>query len=582
MSLDSILGRIASGEAVPQAELLPYLAAESRVQRANVNRLLADACWRSGNDELRRHARSFIRRAWLLSRFSPELISLYEEIHAAAGDVESIRAAYKRLGMIAAAQNDPSEALRYFNLWQYTYHRVQRVDRYAYDVDVLDCVDRLAEPHRFAPRLRPDVLGPGPIRVAYLAAGATQVGSVLMMIVTGLAKHHDRSRFQPTVFVPETEHMVRTSAAGREQLERLDEIGCEVVMAPDVRPAHARLLALGRLIHDARPDILVTSAALATFDHCFVTSLRPAPVTIGLLQGPPEQFAPLTLDWAISWTLHPLLDCPVDCALHHNEHELPSRHEVTAFDRSALGIRPDALVILSAGRHVKFQDRGFWQAIVDLLGSHPDACYVAMGLDEDEVPFLASLLTPERRARIRFLGWRGGDYLPLLSMADIVIDTFPSGGGAILFDAMSLSVPVVSFKNDYLKQYEQLDWSPAEEFLHVPDLLLERGDFPAMRRVVTRLIEDREYRSDMARRCQEDARSRTDSARASRKYEAICLRVLEHELSHTAPADARSAEVERLSQRLARRPPRWIANAAAHLRRGLRFGERLLDRVGTR
>jgi glycosyltransferase involved in cell wall biosynthesis len=582
MSLDSILSRIASGEAVPPSELLPYLSAESREQRANVNRLLADACWRSGSEEQLRHAKTFISRAWLLSRFSPELIPLYERIHSAAGDIDGIRDAYKRLGMTAAAQGDASEALRYFNLWQYGYQRFQRVDRYAYDVDILDCVDRLAAPDRFSPRLRPDLLNAGKIRVAYLAAGVTEVGSPIMMVIAALVRRHDRSRFEPMVFVPETERMVKTSAAGREQLERFRSFGCELVMAPDIRPAHARLVALGHIIHGARPDVLITSAALATFDHCFVASLRPAPVTIGLIQGPPQQFAPLTLDWAISWTLHPLLDCPVNCALHHNEFELPSRREVAAYDRGALDIPRDAVVILSAGRHVKFQDRTFWQAIVDLLEGHPSACYVAMGVEETQVPFLSSLLTSELRSRIRFLGWRGDDYLPLLCMADIVIDTFPSGGGAILFDAMSLGVPVVSFKNDYMKLYDQVDWSPAEEFIHVSDLLLERGDFAEMRRLVSRLIEDREYRSEMARRCQEDIQDRTDGARSLRKYEATCLRVLAHKLSHTAPMDGRTAEVEQLTHRIGRpRAPRWVATAAAHLRRALRFGERLLDRVAS-
>src|SRR5262249_33660377 len=155
-------------------------------------------------------------------------------------------------------------------------------------------------------------------------------------------------------------------------------------------------------------------------------------------------------------------------------------------------------------------------------------------------------------------------YLSLLSGADIVIDTFPSGGGTILFDAMSLGVPVVTFKNDYMKLYDQVDWSPAEEFLHVPDLLLERGDFAEMRRVVSRLIEDPPYRADMARQCQEDVQSRTDAAGASAKYEAICLEILEHALSRTAPADSRSAEVEHLTRQLGRsRTPRWMASAAA-------------------
>ena len=581
MSLDVILSRIASGEAVPPSELLPYLSAESREQRANVNRLLADACWRSGNEEHRRHAKTFISRAWLLSRFSPELLPLYEQIHGAAGDVESIRDAYKRLGMTAAAQGQVSEALRHFNLWQYAYHHFQRLDKYTYDLDILDCVDRLAAPDRFSPRRRPGLLTEGKIRVAYLAAGVTEVGSAIVKVIGLLARHHDRSRFEPMVFVPETERMVATSAAGREHLALFKSVGCELVMAPDLRPAHTRLLALGRMIHDAHADLLVTSAALATFDHCFVTALRPAPLVISLLQGPPQQFVPPTADWSISWTLHPLLDCPVNCALVHLESALPVREDVTLSDRASLDIPHDAVVMLSAGRHVKFQDRACWQAIIDVLREHPNAWYLAMGVEEAQVPFLPSLLTPEIRSRIRFLGWRAGDYLPLLCVADIVIDTFPSGGGQTLFDAMSLETAVVTFKNDYLRRFDQVEWSPAEEFINVADVVLPRGDFAEMHRLLSRLIDDPRYRRDIARRCREDIhQNRTNAGRAIRNYEAICLRALEHGLSNATTGDSRSAEIEALTRRLDRsRVPAWVAAAAGHLKRALRYGERLLDRV---
>jgi hypothetical protein len=57
---------------------------------------------------------------------------------------------------------------------------------------------------------------------------------------------------------------------------------------------------------------------------------------------------------------------------------------------------------------------------------------------------------------------------------------------------------------------------------------------------------------------------------------------MERRLSHQTPIDGRSAEVARLTERLdRRRAPRWVGTAAAHLRRALRFGERLLDRVAS-
>lgn len=578
MSLDAILSRIANGESVSSSELLPYLCLEGREQRANANRLLAQACWQSGRIDQLRHAQVFIRRAWVLSRFSPELLPLYTQIYSALDDIPGIRDAYKRVGMMMAAQGNVSEAIRYFDLWQYAYWRFRNLDKYEYDFDILECMDRLAQPYRFSPGLRPALLKDGKIRLAYLVRGVTQVGSVLIKVISLFAKYHDRSRFEPVFFVLESERTVRESEAGQEHLRLFESYGCKLVMAPNIRATEERLLAVGRMIYDARPDILIMSAALAGFDHYFITALRPAPVIIGLIQGPPQQFAPLTLNWGIAWSEHPLLDCPVNCALVHLDGDLVKRSELTPNNRAELDIPDDAVLVASAGRHVKFQEPEFWQAIIDLLKDHPESYYLAMGVEESQLPFLAAMLTEEVRSRIRLLSWRGGnDYLRCLCLADILIDTFPSGGGGVLFDAMALGIPVVTFKNNYFKSYDQTDWSPAEEFINISEIIVPRGDFAQMKELVSRLIEDPGYRHELARRCQEDIeQNRGDAERAVRRYEEICIRVLEQECGR-ALTDPRAAEVAKLARVFPDR--KLTARAARQLKRVLRFGERVLDRI---
>ena len=147
---------------------------------------------------------------------------------------------------------------------------------------------------------------------------------------------------------------------------------------------------------------------------------------------------------------------------------------------------------------------------------------------------------------------------------------------------MSLGIPVVSFKNNYLKLYDQTDWSPAEEFIKIPEILIERGDFAQMKRLVSRLIEDQEYRHEMARRCQEDIeQNRGDAASGVRKCEEVCLRVLAEASAGDSARDPRGAEVEELTWQLDQtRVPKWVTRTARQLKRGLRFGERVLDRVG--
>jgi hypothetical protein len=580
MSFETILLRIAGGESVPSSELVPYLCLERREQRAEVNTLLAKACWESGIAPHRQQAKLFISRAWLLSGFSPKVLPLYTEIYSALDDIAGIREAYKRVGINFASKGEVSEALEYFDRWQYAYMQSIRLDKYDYDFDILGWVEKLAEPYRFATRLRSDALSGGPMRVAYLIKGITDRGSSLARINLYFAQYHDHARVEPMFFVPEAEYTVNATPCGLEHLQLFTRLGCKVTMAPNFRRLQDRLLAIATMIYDSRPDILVLSAALAEFQHYFIASMRPAPVVIGLIQGPPQQFAPPNLDWSIAWSRHPLIDSPVSSSLVDMQFELPRRSEITPLKKLDLDIPDDALIIGTGGRHVKFQDPQFWQAIIELLDAYPQLYYLALGVEESQIPFLPGLVSPETKSRIRFISWRGADYLKALCLADIVIDTFPSGGGSVLCDAMALGIPIVSFKNDYLKRYDQTDWTPAEEFV-IPEAIVARGDFDAMKRLVSKLIEDPNHRAELGQRCQVHvSQLLSDPAQPVRKCEDIFVRVLEEKLSGIPSLDAREVEVAELVRRLSPRVlPGWVAWPLRQLKRAFRFGERVLDRV---
>lgn len=581
MSLEVILSRIAGGEDVPAAELLPYLCLESREQRAEVNARLAGACRQSGRADYLRHAGVFVRRAWLLGGFPPDLLPLYVDIHAALDDVDGIREAYKRAGMSAAARGDVSEALHYFDQWQYAYHTFQRLDRFEYDFDILDCVDRLARPHVIAPPPRPDLLAGGKVRVAYLMKGVNEVGSVLVKINLFFARYHDRSRVEPMFFVPESGTAVMASESGRKHARLFEDVGCKLVTAPDLNVAAEQLRAVARTIAAARPDILVTGAALAEFQHYYIASLRPAPFIIGQIQGPPPQFAPPLLDYGIAWSKHPLIDSPVGCPWLPIRWELPERDKITPHDRGELGLPDDAFVVATAGRHVKYQEPAFWQAVIDLLRQFPRMHYLPLGVEAAQLPFLPPLLAEDVRPRVHFLSWRDDSYLRALRLAEVFIDTFPSGGGATLLDALALGIPAVSFENNYMRLYDQTDWSLADELINIPELIVPRGDFEQMKRVVARLITDPEYRRDAARRAQEHTRAtRTNPAQSVRECEDIYLQFLRQRLAGESAADPRAGEVEALGRpRGHRPPPEWVASAAYQLKRVLRYGVRQLDRV---
>ena len=566
MSLEAILSRIASGESVPHTELLPYICLEKRNERAGVNYQLAEAYFKSGGEENLERARVFIQRAWQLSGFREDLLPLYTQIHSALDDIPKIREAYKHLGIAAAARGDVPEAIRYFDQWQYAYMQFKRLDKFEYDFDVLDAMDRLARPYRLAPKPRRKS---GKIRVAYLVKGITELGSVLIKVNLLFARYHDRSRFEPMFFTPESKNDILHSEAGPEHLCQFESHGCSVITGPETGSVQERLRAVARAIYDARADLLVTSGALTQFQHYYITSLRPAPFVVGLIQGPPPQYAPPVLDGALAWSKHPLIDCPVSCVWIPLQGDLPERDKITPYDKQELRIPDNARVVASAGRYVKFQEPAFWQAVVDLLHEFPQMYYLVLGPEESQIPFVADVLTPESKERVRFLSWRGDSYLRGLCLADVLIDTFPSGGGGALLDPLALGIPCVSFENNYMRLFDQTDWSLADEFINVPEMVVPRWDFEQMKRTVGRLIVDEEYRSDVARRSQAFVlKTRTNPQQSVRDCEDAYLKFMQRRLPENA-----------LPARSTRPAPRWIARAALEAKRALRFGVRVLDRV---
>src|SRR2546423_1298818 len=83
----AVLARIAQGESIPSAELLPYLMGVDPVQRGRANAWLAEAYARTPTERHVQQAWVHIQRAWTLSAFSVELLPLYVQLALAVNDV---------------------------------------------------------------------------------------------------------------------------------------------------------------------------------------------------------------------------------------------------------------------------------------------------------------------------------------------------------------------------------------------------------------------------------------------------------------------------------------------------------------
>jgi glycosyltransferase involved in cell wall biosynthesis len=518
---DLLLKNISCGSPIDSEDLLPYLCMEIKRDRLWVNYSLADAFRKAGNND---QALIFIQRVWNLSDQNETYLPLFVAIHAAVDDIESIRGAYKALGIKQARAGRVSEALDHFHAWQYAYAVHRKVDDYRYDFEVLDCISGLAEPHAFPLRKLPSSEG-RKIRLAYLMFGMTHLNSVIVKNSLTLASFHDASRFDVTFYIPDQATTVLERKEAVENINKIEKAGWKVVMAPDSFSEMKSLHEIAKSIHEASPDILVTNAALADFKHFYITALNPAPLVVGLCQGPPPQYVAPGFDWSISWTKHPLMDCPTNCTLVNGAATLPARPMTTIEAKHIFDIPENDLVIMSCGRPSKFQDRGFWVAILEVLRAHPLTHYVVVGIDKPP-PFLDQLLTPDIVDRVRMIGWVK-DFHSLLSMADVVVDTYPSGGGMTVIDSMAMAIPVISFRNNYLKMFSQTEWSPVAEFMGMPELLVDRGDFAQLGNQLNKLLIDGEYRNEIARVCKQRIHETSGSpAQMVRDCESVYLNVL--------------------------------------------------------
>ena len=552
-----VLEDIARGAPLDPGAVLAPLRATAFSERASANAELAQALSAAGRAG---EAEPFAERALVLSGFSERVLPLYVEIQKALGRIDRVCAAYRRAGMKLADAGRTEEAIGLFSLSHLAFVHAGQGDRYEYDFEIQRAIEVLARAHRPAQEPERAPRGEGAIRLAYLVFGAIHRGSVLVKLLCNFAKYHDRARFDVRFYVPESPRTPRHAPHSEElrtNIALLEAHGARVEAASAASELEC-WLETDRRIREFGADILVTTALLAHYSHFFIAAMRPARAIVGLGLGPPEQYAAPGLDWVVCATRHPLMDMPCDASVVEFETSPPDRDAIRLAQRSAFDVSEGAPLIVVAGRAQKFLDRNYWAALSQILTENPNAYLLALGLAE-EPSFLGEVLAPEVRSRFRRIGWTA-DYLPLLANADAVIDTYPSGGGFVLTDAMALGIPVVTFRNDYLRPFDQTEWSPGEEFVGVEGLVVPRGDFGKLCRVLGRLIADPEHRREMGRRCRADLlANRSDPGRMVRRHEEIYEAVAKNTAGRKiepslARAPVQSSPLERLRRWMSGRP----------------------------
>jgi len=441
--------------------------------------------------------------------------------------VELIRNGYKQLGLHALELKKYNSAIDYFNLWQYAYVNRYNIDKYEYDIDILDLIEKQLQ-FDFPFNVSDIKLKDGEkIRIAYLTHVLDTPTAIMAKILIDLIKYHDKSKFEIHVFTMES--LMRTFVSpGHEFIGLLKHANCYTYYAANFKFGFNKLLSIANQINKLKPHVMVTCVALADFNHFFISALKPAPIRIGFVVGPPAQFIPPTFDYGMSWFTHSIIDCPVPC-INTGIIYIPEEKPKKILSKSEFGIPEDAVVIISTGRYTKFQDQRLLNIVVEMMQRLPNLHYVIAMSDPEKLNLYN--IPVEIKERIHVFGW-SNDYEKYLSISDIFLDTFPSGGGVTIQDAALARLPIISFTDDISKPFDQSDWNPAEDMLPKKAIILiDRYHIENIKLVIYKLYSDEMYRLSLGDIAYESIISmRSNIGDNVKKIESLYVKLVEEKL----------------------------------------------------
>lgn len=187
---------------------------------------------------------------------------------------------------------------------------------------------------------------------------------------------------------------------------------------------------------------------------------RMAPIQ-GVMWGHPDTTGSPAIDYFISTALAE----PAQADEHYSEclvrlrtmgicYERPQKTG-KARDRDYFGLNTDSHLYLCPQTLFKFHP-SFDPVLRDILTADPQGELV---LIEGSNPHWATALKdrwhksmPEAISRIRFLPTMPhAEFLQLLSLGDVMLDTFPFGGGNTTYEALALGLPVVTLPSSFLR-----------------------------------------------------------------------------------------------------------------------------------
>ncbi len=461
---------------IPQGCFSPH-----KSQRIQANR---DFGLRLAGDGFLDKARVFLERAWWASACRDgEAGQALLELHQRRGRWEEMGHVLKEQGFQAARRRDYETMLESFYAAYYMAYMHTRSYQYMRYDPAIDAVLELAA--RDIQPLAPPAgllegLDPTKTRVAIGLEGFDLQQAPPRMICDlgkGLA-----TQGLEVIFLTR----LALQPAWEPAIRDLEQAGCKLLRLPEASQVDKLRLALGAIRQAGCKAFLVQTPWLVPWLN-LLAMCRPAP---HLIKIPNQQGG---------W------ETQLDQVVLQNEPAVINE----AQEGILLGVpfqgdplppqplpprKPGQLKLLVVGRVPKLGHRLFWEALGRALAENKGLSISVAGATAEELP---QGLAP-RDGRLRFLGFRR-DVPQLMKKHHLVLDTWPTGGGSVIFEALSVGRPVISFRTNWY-QHRQADQNVYNHLVH-PELLQERLEPRDLAELLARLAREPGLLERLHREC---------------------------------------------------------------------------------
>ncbi|WP_420430184.1 hypothetical protein [Kordiimonas sp.] len=500
---------------------------DSRELTVRVDANLRDAeHWQAAGDlDL---AEVCLRRAFELTGHSAEISERLASLLTQNNKLEDAREVLQA-GLHQAVQSgDLDLIVQCYRRWQYYTTQSVGVEDYRFDFLALAGMERavadLKAQLTITSMAQQGEVNPLQPKVLYVGTNLAQVGSVLAKVLLSMIDAHDTSKFEFGLVFTDDEKKLYNTEETAALIHLAEAKGWMLFLEPDLTVT-GRVTKLARRLHDWRPDLLVTNCALASAEGLLLSASLPNILRCSLVVGPPPLFAAPNSDFVVASDERLLMECPVDGVVVPVETTLPDRDDVQPAYRSEIDIPATARIVVAAGRYTKFSAQ-YCDTLAKILSGNERIFLLTLGIPKNEEENFLARFPNQVASRIRIVPW-GRNYLGHLILGDLLIDTFPSGGGITVQDAMALEIPSICVGDDVRRPYKSDQWSVAYKFA-LPELVVAPGKEEGIVSLALAYMSDTIDSASLKERCRSHvAALRGDPVRMTKLHEEVYSMLLE-------------------------------------------------------